>query len=37
MVKDRNPKNLDELKKINIEEWNNIQKKIYTKTIQKFY
>ena len=35
-VKDRNPKNLDELKKITIEEWNKIQKKFIPKLLKNF-
>ena len=35
-VKSRNPKNLDELKKITIEEWNNIPKSFIQKLFRNF-
>ena len=35
-VKDRNPKNLDELKKITIKEWNKISKKYIQKLFKNF-
>ena len=36
-LKSKNPKNLDELRQISIEEWNKISKRHYSEIIQKFH